>query len=249
MDLTDNNSQQQLEPDEPLNEFAQGILNQIPEADRSVVQKYIKQWDGGVTQHLQKIHEQYAPYKELGDIEALQNSLYYTSMLQNDPQGFIKTVTEAMKEAGMSLDDFEPEVEQQQGSGAFEIPKEFTSRIDTMEKMLGSMYEQFQGYTSSQQEEAQIAQLDKLLTDMHSRHGEFDDEWVLLQIERGKDPEEAVKLFQKNIVEKYGSPRKQAPTLLSANGAVKQDQVVPSKLNPDQRKQWALQALLANQDT
>lgn len=147
----------------------------------------------------------------------------------------------------MSLDDFNVD-DEEVDSPVGGVPKEFSQRIDTMEKMLGTMYDQFTNFTSSQSEAQQIKQFDEMLSNMHSKHGEFDDDWVSLQIEKGMEPEDAVKAFQKNIVEKYGSPRKPAPNLLSANGAVKQDQVVPSNLSPEDRKKWALQALLANQD-
>lgn len=238
-----------LEPEsdsEPeLNEFAQGILSKIPEEDRTVVGKYIKEWDGGVTQHLQKIHSEYEPYKELGDIDDLKTAMAYISMLQNDPATFIKTVTDAMKEAGMSLND-NGEVEEEFEDTLVGMPKEYQKRLDSMEEMLGNMYEQFQGYTTTQEQDKQIAMLDKVMSDLHSEHGEFDDDWVLLQIERGKEPKEAVEMYEK----KFGSPQgKPPPTLLSANGAVRQDQVDPSKLSNEDKKKYAYQVLMANQDT
>ena len=240
---TDNN-QLELEPE--FSDFAKSILSGIPEVDRTTVGKYIKDWDGNVTKKFQEIHQQYEPYKQLGDIEDVQTAMYYRSMMQNDPVEFVKQVTDAMREAGMSLDDLnfngEEEVDEPVGTG---LPREYVQRMDNLEKMLGTMAEQFQGYTSTQEQERQIQMLDNKLSEMHSQHGDFDDDWVLLQIERGKDPDEAVQMYEK----KFGSPsRKPAPTLLSANGAVRQDQVVPSKLTPEQRKQYAAQIMAANMD-
>lgn len=247
------NSLSQSEPDnnlEGLNEFAQGILSKIPDEDRTVVAKYIKEWDGGVTQHLQKIHADYAPYKELGELENLQESLKYYSMIQNDPASVVMAITEALKENGMSLDDLlgnnDSEVEQQTPAG---LPPEVLAKlgkIDQLETMLSNMHEQFQTFATTTTEERQLEQLDNLMTDMHSRHGDFNDEFVLLQLEKGLEPEKAVEAW-KSEVEKFSSPRKPAPTLLSSNGAVKQqDQVDPSKLTPADRKAFVASIMAAN---
>lgn len=237
--------EQESNSEPELNEFAQGILSKIPEEDRTVVSKYIKEWDGGVTQHLQKIHVDYEPYKELGDIDDLKIAMEYISLLQNDPRTFIKTVTDAMKEAGMSLNE-EDDLEEEFEETPVGIPKEYQQRMDKMEEMLGTMFDRFEGYTTTQEQERQIAQLDKVIDNLHSTHGDFDDDWVLLQIERGKDPKEAVEMYEK----KFGSPKgKPPPTLLSANGAVRQDQVDPSKLSNEDKKKYAYQVLMANQDT
>lgn len=167
-------------------------------------------------------------------------------MLQNDPQQFIRTVSEAMREAGMSTDDLFPEEPEEEPGNFGGIPREYTQRMDNMEKMMGNFFNQFQGYTQQQSEAQQMQELDKLMADMHTKHGEFDDDWVLLQIEKGLDPEKAVEAWNKNIVQKFGSPRKAAANLLPSNGAIRQDQVDPSKLDPKQRKDYALQILKAN---
>lgn len=234
---------QQPEP-EQLNEFAQGILNQIPVEDRPIVQKYIRDWDKGVTQHLQKVAEQYEPYKELGDIEDIQYARYYASMMQNDPAQLIRELTAAMKEAGMSTDNLltQEENDDDQNSQG-EVPKQYLQKVGELEKMLGTVYEQQQQFQQSQLEQQQLAQLDKLMSDMHSQHGDFDDDWFLLQLEKGKSPDQAIEAYK----ERFGSPtRKPPPAILSGNGAVRQDQVDPSKLSEKDRKAYALQILQAN---
>jgi len=233
-----------------FSDFAQGVLSGIPEEDRNTVAKYIKDWDGNVTKKFQSIHDEYKPYKELGELDDIQSALYYNSMLQNDPKEFIRTVKQACEEAGMSLDDlFEPneDVDPPVDSSGVAIPKEFQQKMTRMETMLGSMYEQFTQSQQAQTEAQQIAELDKYMEGMHSRHGDFDDEWVLLQIENGADPEKAVALFKEKF-SGYGSPRKPAPTIISGNGAVQRDQVVPSKLNTQERKNWVDQILEANRE-
>jgi hypothetical protein len=245
------NTQEQEQVDySDYSEFTRGVLSSIPETDRPVVAKYIKDWDGNVTRKFQEIHQTYRPYLELGDIEDIQYAKYYTSMMQNDPAQFIRELTAAMKEAGMSTDDlfvndeqYEGHVPQQQPEV---IPREVQSRLDHYEQLLGNVYQQQQSFQQQQIEAQQMAQLDRLMDDMHRVHGDFDDDWFLLQLEKGATPDQAINAYK----DRFGSPeRKPAPRLLSGNGAVRQDQVDPSKLSDTDRKAYALAILQANQQT
>lgn len=241
--------QEQPQPNlEGLSEFATGILSGIPESDRATVGKYLKDWDGNVTKKFQSIHDEYKPYKELGDPEALKEAMYYRSMLQDDPANFVQMLQEALKETGMS-DDPVQQVEPTSGDGG--IAPEIEARFARMEKMMEGAFGQFQQFSSSYAEQQQEAQLDKLLSDMHSKHGQFDDDWVLLQIERGAKPEEAIGAWQENIIKKYGSStHRPAPVLPPTNGAVhQQNQVDPSKLSKDDRKRFGAEILRANFDS
>jgi hypothetical protein len=156
-----------------------------------------------------------------------------------------------MREAGMPTDGlFEPVEEEQdyeyeqQPQQQPAIPRELQQRIDQLENALGTVYQQTQSYQQQQYESQQMAQLDRLMEDMHSRHGDFDDDWFLLQLEKGRSPEQAINAYK----ERFGSPeRKPAPRILTGNGAVRQDQVDPSKLSDADRKAYALAILQANQ--
>lgn len=237
-------------PTAEYSDFAQGILSGIPENDRPVVAKYIKDWDSNVTKKFQSIHDEYQPYKELGDLEDVQAALYYNSMLQNSPKEYLTAIKQAYEEAGMDINDILNSGDQEDSETPAQpqgIPKEYQQKMTQMETMIGNMYNQFQGYTQQQTEAQQIAELDKYMEGMHSKHGAFDDDWVLLQIEKGADPEKAIEQF-KDKFSGYGSPRKPAPAILNGNGAVQRDQVVASKLSTPERKDWVKQILEANRD-
>lgn len=238
---------------ENFSDFARGILGGIPEADRPVVAKYVKEWDGNVTREFQKIHQKYQPYVEMGDIEDIQYARYYASMMQNDPAQLVRELTTAMREAGMSTDDlFGPPDEGDEGFDPGDgtqpnvIPRALQNRIDQLEQALGNVHQSQQTFQQQQFEQQQLAQLDNLMRAMHSQHGDFDDDWFLLQLEKGKTPDQAIGAYK----ERFGSPeRKPAPRILTGNGAVRQDQVDPSKLSDKDRKAYALSILQANQQT
>jgi hypothetical protein len=232
------------EPEPQLSEFAQGVLKDIPDNDRATVAKYLPTWDGNVTKKFQEYSEKLKPYEELGDYENLQSSLYYQSLLQEDPTQFVRTVIQAMKETGMSLDDlWENDDESQQQPPVGGNPLQ--ARIDELEQMVSNMHQEFQGYASQENERQQLNALDNLLEDMHHQHGDYDEDYILLQLERGASPDEAMQAWHQSL-EKFGSQRRPAPQLLTGNGAVRNDQVDPLKMSKEDRKAWAVQALEAN---
>ena len=246
---TDNQSQQEQVDYADYSDFTRGVLSAIPETDRPIVAKYVKDWDGNVTRKFQEIHSQYRPYLELGDIEDIQYAQYYTSMMQNDPVKFIQELTTAMREAGMDTDNLFDQQEPQEPYVPGQPPqddrmaRELQSRLDQYESMLGTVYQQQQSFQQQQVEAQQMQQLDRLMHDMHTRHGDFDDDWFLLQLEKGATPDQAINAYK----ERFGSPeRKPAPRILSGNGAVRQDQVDPSRLSDADRKAYALAILQAN---
>lgn len=169
-------------------------------------------------------------------------------MIQNDPASVVMAITDALKEIGMSLDDLLGTNDDDEGNGSQGVDSRDT-KIAQLEEMIGNLHGELTSFKDSQTESQQLEQLDKLLSDMHSEHGEFPDEYVLLQLEKGLSPEDAVKAWNKEI-EKFSSPKKPAPVLLSSNGAVKQpDQVDVSKLSTADRKAYVLSIMTANQDT
>jgi hypothetical protein len=196
---------------------------------------------------VQGVHQKYKPYMDLGDIEDIQYARYYASMMQNDPAQLVRELTSAMKEAGMPVDGlFDPpgdEYDDPDPTVQPQLPREYLEKMNYLENALGTVYQQQQSFQQQQMENAQLAQLDNLMQTMHSRHGDFDDDWFLLQLEKGATPDQAINAYK----ERFGSPdRKPAPRILTGNGAVRQDQVDPSKLSDKDRKAYALQILNAN---
>jgi hypothetical protein len=229
-----------------FSDFAKGILGQIPDEDRTVVSKYIKDWDGNVTKQFQKVHEQYKPYKELGDPDQIREALTWIELLNSDPVTFINNVQEAMKEAGIEMsqdyDDYSvlPEYEG--------LPQQFVSQFQQQQQELAELRESLQGFTQTTQEKEEQAALDNLLGMLHTEHGDFDEDWVLLQIAKGIDPDEAVNKFNTEFITKYSSPqaRKPAPNLFTgAAGSVPNGQVDMSKMSKADKMAMAVEALKA----
>lgn len=231
-----------------FSDFAKGILNQIPEEDRTVVSKYIKDWDSNVTKQFQNVHEQYKPYKELGEPDAIREALGWIELLNSDPVSFINNVQEAMKEAGieMSAQQINDELS---NLPEFEgLPKQFVDDFQATKQELAQLRDTIQGFTQTTQEKEEQIALDNLLSTLHNEHGDFDDDWVTLQIARGLDPAEAVNKFNTEFISKYSSPqaRKPAPNLFTgAAGSVPNGQVDIRQMSKADKMLMAVEALKA----
>jgi hypothetical protein len=108
------------------------------------------------------------------------------------------------------------------------------------------------GIDSSREEEQEAAQLDSVLDDLRSRHGDFDEEAVLLKMYQGMDPEAAVQSWEQSIQQAINrrSSAKPPPMVLGGNGSVPHGGVDPSKLGDKDRRSYIaqqLQAVIDNQ--
>ena len=224
-----------------LSDFAKGVLNEIPEMDRPVVQKYINTWDGNVTKRFQSIHDEYKPYKELGDYEQVVHAMQVASLLNEDPIAFINIIKDAL---GEEMSDPDPVGQNRSVLPEFEgLPEEFVTKFRSMEERLGAIDTDYQNTKQALTEKEQFAQLDGLMANMHTRHGDFDERYVLMEMASGLEPEDAIKAWQQTI-DKYGSsPRKPPPNLVRNGGSIPASQVDLSKLSPTDRKRMLSQAL------
>lgn len=169
-------------------------------------------------------------------------------MIQNDPVGFIQLLTDAVREAGMDIPGFEPTTPPEDNGGGSGFAPEIEQRFKQYDAMMQGMLNKFESFVGQYSEQQQMAQLDKVLKEMHTAHGDFNDDFFLLQLEKGKSPEEAIKEWN-NLIGKYGNqPHRPAPVLPPTNGAVRHDQVDPSKLSRQDRLAYGLQILNANRD-
>lgn len=225
-----------LQPPEQITQLDDGLgsgfLKGIPDEDRLVVEKYIKDWDSGVTKKFQSIHDEYKPYKDLGDIEELETGLQILQALRLDPKAFYQQLTDLI--SSLEEDSEMPEVDPQK----IEAP---VGTIDPNEfAQLKAAYEylstKWSAHEQTQTEQAQIAELDNYMKTLHTEHGDFDDEWVLVRMANGEDAVEAIKAWNALIEDRVSSRKgKPAPVVLPGSGSIPGGQVDPSKLDKKDR--------------
>lgn len=244
-------------------DLANPYLASIPEVDRNVVAKYIKGWQGNVTRRFQDIHNEYAPYKQLGDPEELSKAASLYNLMNESPHEIFRVLVENandIPEVAQMLQQYAGQQQQQyRPQGEFEnpwaedgIPDEFATMFIQQQQVLAALADKVLGYDSNRQEEQEAAQLDEVLNDLHSQYGDFDEEHVLLRMYQGMDPDSAVKDWESSIQQAINSRQsaKPPPFVLGGNGSVPHGGVDPTKLSDKDRRSYIaqqLQAVIDNQ--
>jgi len=236
-------SESQSNPDDLANPF----LAKIPEVDRNVVAKYIKDWDAGVTRRFQQIHQEYAPYKQLGaDPEELQGAWALQQMINEDPARVYELLGQIVNQGQ------EPQGQQQQqmplqNEFGEDLPPAFIEKFTKMEQMIEAMAGQFLQSQEAQQQQQEDAALDEYLGELHDQFGDFDEDWVLSKMLKGMDGAQAVEQYgqwiQKQINERMSGKR--PVPVLGGGGAVPTNGVDPRKLDSKQTVDLVAQ-MLAN---
>lgn len=223
-----------------LSEFTRGVLAEIDEPDRPIVQKYLSTWDKKVQQEFTSRAERLKPWEELGSIEDVQEALKWIGAMNEDPVEFYKQYTQALKDNNMFPD---PEKDVSNLPEFEGLPEEFVNDFRATKSELEEMKKWREQFQQETEQEKLIREVDTLMNKLHSEHGDFDDEWVLLQMQKGVDPVEAVGKFKKEIVEKYSSPRKPAPVIMPNNGQVPTNQVDFSKMTSKEKQDYMVKRL------
>lgn len=239
---------------EPTDEdsLADGFLKEIPDGDRSIVAKYVKNWDGQVTNKFKAIREQYKPYKELGDINTAKQLRELQVRLQSDPVGTFKLMRDALietygpdfdKDGEPAMPGFADEIDDTDDGGQSFDPQQTgindpnEQRLLELQNELEEMRSWRDQQESSAREAAENKQLDGILQQMHTDYGAFDDSWILLQFANGATPEQAIQAWQQFTESIVGSSRtRPAPRIMGGQGGVPSNQVDVTKLAGRERR-------------
>lgn len=220
------------DPNQPVNNdpvnnspdsLANGFLNNVDPADRPVVERYIKDWDSGVTRRFQAIHDQYKPYKDLGyEPDAIRQAISVVQALNNDPVQFYTWLKDSL---GESVPDFQPPNQPNQEpeipDWADGLPPQFVQMFQAQQQMIEQMSQGFSGFMEQQQQTAQDAELDNLLSSLQQKHGDFDEDFVIAKMLKGMTPDDAVNAYKQLAGGGSQQPNRQpAPKVLGGYGSV-----------------------------
>lgn len=253
----------------------QAFLSSVPEQDRQIVQKYLapvmQNWDSGLSEKFQKSAEEFKPYKELGELEALQRAHAFYSGWSQDPEGTFKTVLQAIAEfcdeSGMDFGEYmnsitgigtngdgeEVSYENYNAEGGYdpgEEPDETQALLEQQAEALQEMYQWRENLEQQQQDAEDNYQLDQVLGAMHNQFGQFDDTFILTRLANGDSPDEAIQHWQ-GLSSYFGGnsqqPTRTPPTVMGGQGGIPSGQVDPSKMKSSERKALIDQYLAAQQ--
>lgn len=207
----------------------QPFLEAVPQEYHAKVTPLLQEWDKNVNNRFEKVHSEYADFKDFKENgvnrQHLEQGLNLLNALQADPFQVWKAMKEAynfeLESATAGQGQQEPKVDDEPWKKDYE---ELKSNYETVAKVL-----------VAKQEAEENARQDQILSDEMSRlrkqYGDYDEEWVLakLMVNPKNTPEDAVKAY------KTWESQQQArfgpkPLFISGNGGV------PGANNFDPRK-------------
>lgn len=208
-------------------------LEPLPESVRPLVEPVFKDWDASVTKKFQSLHSEYEPYKQIiSDYEpdALSQAIAIATAMEANPQEFVQQVIQAY---GLTPEQGTANSTEVTPEDTGEVLTDEDRRFKALEDMVGQLAQAFLGEREQQTMAQQQQELENTLSTLKSKHGEYDEVYVLGLIGQGMEPEKAVLQF-KQTVEQYAqqlnAPQQQAPAVVSANGGYPTRPVTPEDL-------------------
>lgn len=195
------------------------VLNLIPEDVRDQATPYFQQWDQGVQQKFQGIHEQYKPWKQFIDNgvnpEDAQYSLGLMNALQEDP----RKVWEAL---GQHYNFMAEAAQQQQPEGleGNEPQNQSDPELADLRNTVTTMADILLRQQREREAAAEDAALDKHLKELKGKYGAFDEDYVLGKMQAGWKAEDAVKSYKEFVDRVMNGSRPEPPRVFGSGGAI-----------------------------
>lgn len=246
---------------EPEQEVVSGpgnpFLSEVAPDHRAIVAPYLQKWDANATKKFQEYSAKLKPWESIGmPPEEVQKYLNVARNLRERPEDVFRLMWTAFQD--QYGDGFETELarilqiqleEEQEMSEEYqqeyEQPGEEQVWRQNIENDVNEIRQWRQEQAQLAQEQEQEAQLDELLTNMHTQLGDFDDDYMLLMLSRHNDVGKAVKAYNAFVQRSSQSTRtpRQVPKTMGGQGGVPNGQVDVNKLRGNDRRK-AVEAFL-----
>jgi hypothetical protein len=233
--------------------LANPFLNGMPEEHRTLLSPYVKKWDGQVTKKFQDYSNRLKPYEALGPVEELQKYYNFANNFRSDPETLFRLMWKGLEE--QYGDSFQQEllrileIEQEMSDdyeSVEEAPEAPVGRDPALEQFQNSVMQELNelrewraNFEQSQEEAMGQEQLDDVLGQMHNAFGDFNDDFIVMELAKHGDVQQAMKAWNA-LIGKYSSqqaPARQAPKIMGGQGGVPSGQVDTDKLRGADRKQ------------
>lgn len=236
-------------PEAPVsdpNDFYSGILKDVPEGQRPIVEPYAKEWQTRVGKKFDELHSQLKPlepFKELIDngyeYDDIVMAVNLAQSLQEDPQRVYQLLHQ---QYGGQASGQGPTEQQQSDQDSEDDPT--TLELRQLREQQAALTERFQQEDLTRKQAEQQQLIEDVISTLHEQHGDFDDVYVLNLMLAGADPEDAVKQFNETVetwATKRNPANASAPTILGAGGGVP----VPQGIDPTTLDDKATKNLVA----
>lgn len=251
--------------------IANDFLKGVPDTDRAIVERYIKQWDGGVTRRFKEIHgsykQQLAPYQELGANPEQLRSAWQNYQFLSTPEGE-KAAYELLRQRFEQ--EQQQQFQQQQQYPQQQQPYEGYSQLQPQQPQQPQVSPQLQAQLAQQQQllvgmgnylmeqrNQQLAaqadqELDQYLGALRAEKGDFNERYVLTLMNTGMSGAEAVDAWRTEINQAQQAMiqrQSSVPPILSGQGMPPQQQRKLGDLSKTDTQSMVAQILARSQQT
>lgn len=228
----------------------QPFLDKLPTSLHSQVIPLLQDWDKGVQQRFDAIHEEYSaykPFKEQGaDPETITYALNLVNALNEDPKAVWESMGEYYNLTPAEQAAVANATEQGSSDDSWMDNEEYVDpRIAKLEEGVQLMAKMLMEEQQAKAQAAEDQRLSQELSDLKTKYGDYDENYVLGRMLNGDSAEDAIKGY-KAITDKIlaENNRPSAPKVLGGGGGgVANTSVNPAKLTEAQRKELATQML------
>jgi len=227
----------------------QPFLDALPTSLHSQVTPILSEWDKGVQQRFEAIHEEYAPYKQYKeqgvDADQIGYAINLVNALNEDPKQVWESMGEYYNLTPAQQAEVNAATEGSSDSSWMDEDSVVDPRITQLEQGVKQMAELLMHEQQAKAQAAEDARLATELNDLKTKYGEYDEQYVLGRMLNGDTPENAIKSY-KEITDKIlaENNRPPAPKVLGGGGSgVASTGVNPAKLSEADRKNLVAQML------
>lgn len=235
-----------------INPAWEPVLSVVPEMLHSQITPHLEKWDKNYQEGINKVHSQYEAYKPYVDNNISPDQINYALQLvgaiDERPLDVINALQQYAQQMGLQAPVANAEEQGQVDES--EIPSEFLNHpeFQKMNNMVETMARLLVQQNYSQQEAEEDAALSAELDELHAKHGDFDEEWVLTKAANNPNIPlerhvEAYKEFETRI--RTESRRPPGPKVMGAGGIAPDSQVDVKKLDDKGRRNMVAQLLAA----
>lgn len=226
----------------------QEFYNVVPQELHEQVTPLLEKWDKGVNERFEKVHSDYAGWKQFREAKIEPNQVQYAlnivNALEENPKVFYDSLAAYYKDdprfgaPGQGLE--EPK------EGQEDTP-EWKKEFDTLRKQNEVLSQSLINQQREQQKRDADAWLENTMGDLRKKHGAFDENYVLAMMMQLKvEPEKAVEMWQKKENELVGK-YKPKPLVMGSGGGMPGQNADPKKMDEAGRKNLVVQLLNAQQ--
>ena len=232
--------------------LASPFLNEVSPDHRAIVAPYIKKWDAGVTKKFQDYAGKLKQYEKYGDPTQLDRYYNFGRNFERDPEAAFRLMWQGMQtQFGDNFDtelarilELQEELEMSEDYGQDFDGADYQEPIDDntiFQQNVSSELEELRAWkeeqVAAQQSAEENQQLDSVLDAMHTKYGDFDNNWILVRLAEHGNIDRAVKEWNQMLSRYSQGTQRQAPKVMGGQGGVPSGQIDTKSLRGKDRRE------------